>query len=433
MKKFVTFLGCIWAALAAFAQQPGQEEEELRCGFYLSPESRERMAYFFEHADKLGQAPANARTENIIYRIPLIFHVFHYGEPVGTGTNISAAQIYSQIEVLNEDFRRLNPDRDQTLPEFRNVAADTGIEFYPAAYDSAGRLLPERGIRRYQIQRRPGFFWTNETLDRELKPQTIWDPTRYVNVWIIDSLRLNNRVGIAYAQFPDLSGLQGLPQQGGLALTDGLVIRYNRIGSFNKVNVPQLARGPYNLGRTLTHEMGHFLGLLHPFDQYSCLVDGDFCPDTPPTNAENFRCNLNVRYCPNAPTPTMIQNYMDFTDDFCMNLFTQCQAQRMRRVLEVSPRRRELLTSTVGLESAAEQPEVRLYPNPARSVLRVEVRGLQPTAYKLYDMLGRELQADEWSGGNTLMISLQDKPRGLYLLQITTATGGTILRRIALE
>ncbi|MCS7017879.1 MAG: M43 family zinc metalloprotease [Cytophagales bacterium] len=429
MKKWLTSVGLCWVVLSAAAQQ----EEEMRCGLYHSAELRQKMAYFFEHVEKLGQVPSNTRTENIIYRIPLIFHVFHYGEPIGTGTNISAAQIYSQIEVLNEDFRRLNANRTETLPEFQSVAADVGIEFYPAAYDSAGRLLPERGIRRYQIQRIPGFFWTNETLDRDLKPQTIWDPTRYLNIWVIDSLRLNNRVGLAYAQFPDLSSLQGLPQQGGLALTDGLVIRYNRIGSFEKVNVPQLARGPYNLGRTLTHEMGHFLGLLHPFDGYSCNTDGDFCPDTPPTNAENFRCNLNVRYCSNSPTPTMIQNYMDFTDDFCMNLFTQCQAQRMRRVLEVSPRRRELVTSTVGLEAEELRAEVRVYPNPTRENLTVEIYGAQPIAYRLYDIWGREVEAANWAAGYALSLSLSGKPKGLYLLQVNTLGGGVIMRRVVIE
>jgi hypothetical protein len=427
MKKWIAL---VWFSVTAFAAA-AQQEEETRCGFYLSPESRKKMAYFFENADKLGQVPANARTENVVYRIPLIFHVFHYGEPIGTGTNISAAQIYSQIEVLNEDFRRLNPDRTETLPEFQSVAADVGIEFYPAAYDSAGQLLTERGIRRYRIQRVPGFFWTNETLDRELKPQTIWDPTRYLNVWVIDSLRLNNRVGLAYAQFPDLSGLQGLPQQGGLALTDGLVIRYNRIGSFRKTEVPQLARGPYNLGRTLTHEMGHFFGLLHPFDQYSCTTDGDFCADTPLTNAENFRCNLSTRYCPNTPTPTMIQNYMDFTDDVCMNIFTQCQAQRMRRVMEVSPRRRELLTSTVGLESEEIRPEVRLYPNPTQSSFKVEITGAQAIDYQLYDTMGRQVAAGTMTN-NEADFSLEGRSKGLYLLQMNTSKGA-VLRRLIVE
>ncbi|MDW8211270.1 MAG: M43 family zinc metalloprotease [Cytophagales bacterium] len=426
------WLICIFPYLPtlAFSQS---FEEEVRCHFYFSPEWRQKMSYFFDHVKKLDSIPANARTEQVIYRIPLIFHVFHYGEPIGVGTNISAEQIYSQIEVLNEDFRRLNPDRNQTLPEFQSVAADAGIEFYPAVFDSAGRLLPERGIRRYRIERVPGFFWTNETLDRDLKPRTIWDPTRYLNIWVIDSLRLNNRVGIAYAQFPDLSGLAGLAPQGGLALTDGLVVRYNRLGSFNKVNVPQLARGPYNLGRTLTHEMGHFLGLLHPFEQYSCNIDGDFCPDTPFTNAENFRCNLNVRYCPNTPTPTMIQNFMDFTDDFCMNLFTQCQVQRMRRVLEVSPRRKELVTSTVGLPEEAPRPVVRLYPNPAEGACKVEVNYAQPLSYRLCDNLGRTVEQVENLTSNQFTICLEGKPKGLYLLQVTTSSGGMILQRLVVQ
>jgi hypothetical protein len=417
MKSLLLIL-CITGLLATQLKAQHDHNTELRCQFYQN--TSELPSYFINHQEVLQERikarQVNFRTEEQVYRIPVIVHVMHYGEPIGTGTNISAAQIQSQIEVLNEDFRRLNPDRTETVAQFTGVAGDSGIEFYLAQLDSSGNRLPERGIIRRLIERRP--FWTNETFDAEIKPSTIWDPSRYLNIWVIDSLRLNNQTGIGYAQFPDLSGLDGLQPQGGLALTDGIVIRYNRIGSFNKVEVPQLARGPYNLGRTLTHEMGHFFGLLHTFDALNC-TDSDFCPDTPPTDSPNFRCNLTRQSC---GTLTMIQNYMDFTDDFCMNLFTRDQIRRMRTVLDVSPRRRELAGSVVGFNDAQLQQQVKIYPNPASEGFRIHFEAGQLRRCSLISLTGQVLSQEDASG-NEHFLQTGNIGAGIYLLQAETDAG----------
>lgn len=195
----------------AFAQ------EERRCGFPIFPEEKAKYSYFFDYQEKLNQEieryssqEAFSRTENDIVVIPVIVHVIHNGEPIGTGTNISASQIQTQIDVLNEDFSNNNPYKSRTLAQFRNLADDTGIRFVLASYDVNGNLLSERGIRRLRSPNGKR-VWTPDEFDREIKPTTIWDPTKYLNIWTVDSLRIGNEVGIGYSSLPDLTGLEGLP------------------------------------------------------------------------------------------------------------------------------------------------------------------------------------------------------------------------------
>lgn len=275
------------------------------------------------------------------YRIPIIIHVIHNGEPIGEGANISAAQIYGQIEVLNEDFNFRNADKDETLDIFKDVAANPSIEFVPATVDPEGRPLKEVGITRSK-----GCLtsWNDFTFNALAKPNTVWDSNQYFNIWVTKYDQLG------YAQFPNLSGLGGIKEDEGEANTDGIVIRYINFGSIEKTpNIPQLIEGsPFNLGRTATHEIGHFFGLLHTWGEeipLSCATD-DFCDDTPNTSKKQRGCNLNEPSC-EAGKIVMTQNFMEYTDDRCMTLFTADQVERMQAVLEISPRRKELLTSSV--------------------------------------------------------------------------------------
>ncbi|MCU0450119.1 MAG: zinc-dependent metalloprotease [Bernardetiaceae bacterium] len=434
-----------WLICLMLGALPGvraQEADEQRCGNFGEAKMRQAQAYFFAHQAALqqqiarhGHQPSPFRPENFQYRLPIVFHVLHYGEPVGEGTNISAGQVYSQLEVLNEDYQRRNPDFASTLAAFQPVAGQMSIEFYPARDNPTGQRLAEPGINRIQIPRpASGFFWTNESFDRDFKPRNLWDPNRYLNVWVVDSLRLGGALGAGYAQFPDLSGLAGVPVNNGGATTDGLVARYTRIGSVTKVPSARPLRhsqpGRFDRGRTLTHEMGHFLGLLHPFEGGSCTVDGDFCPDTPPTNSSTLNCNLNLAPC---GVPVMAQNFMQFTDDACMSLFTACQVQRMTTVLEVAPRRRSLLTSNVGdggpvtgLAQTDFSQRVRLYPNPARQQVRVQLPFYAAARQViLYNPLGQAVR--QWDAtGTQLDLELAGMPAGVYYLHLQTAQGAAV-------
>jgi hypothetical protein len=271
-----------------------------------------------------------------IYRIPVVVHVVHNGEAVGTGPNISVAQVQSQIEVLNEDFRRMEGTNG-----FDPQGIDTQIEFYLASTDPDGNVLPEPGIHRYDggLPVWPTGFFTS--VDSVLKPATIWDPFRYFNIWTVNFGGFIGRNLLGYAQFPSKSGLPGLDDDEGPANTDGVVVGYKYFGSSEKGNFPDL-NSTYNLGRTCTHEVGHWLGLRHIWGDGDCLAD-DFCDDTPPSNDANFSCTPNI----SCGSQDMIENYMDYTEDQCMSLFTQDQKERMIQVLLNSPRRNTLFQNPI--------------------------------------------------------------------------------------
>ncbi|MDT0605954.1 zinc metalloprotease [Croceitalea rosinachiae] len=269
--------------------------------------------------------------EPFIYRIPVIVHVVHNGEEVGNGPNISQAQVQSQIEVLNEDFRRISGTNG-----FNSDGVDTEIEFYLATTDPNGNVLAEPGIDRYDGGR---IIWPtglSTSVDSQLKPATIWDPNRYFNIWTVNFGGFVGRNLLGYAQFPSNSGLMGLNEDEGSAQTDGIVVGYKYFGSGEKGNFPDLNE-TYNLGRTATHEVGHWIGLRHIWGDGDCTVD-DFCDDTPISDEPNYSCETHV----SCGTQDMIENYMDYTEDQCMSIFTQDQKDRMIQVLENSPRRNTL-------------------------------------------------------------------------------------------
>ncbi len=271
------------------------------------------------------------------YNFPVIVHVLHLGESVGEGTNISAAQIYSQFEVLEEDFNLKNSNLESTVPAFKSLATSAGFHFKPATVSPDGTPLIEKGINRIQYSSNR---FTMAELENSIKPATIWDPKRYINVWVCDMGNVNL---VGYAQFPFAPSLPGLDEEDP-ANTDGIVMSYTNIGSLDKVRTPQLLEGGnLNLGRTLTHELGHFLGLIHIWgDVINCETTTDYCADTPPQRKANYGCELANTSCTSLD---MAQNFMDYTDDRCMTLFTKDQVERMRAALAVAARRLELTTS----------------------------------------------------------------------------------------
>ena len=268
----------------------------------------------------------------IIY-IPVVVHVIHNGDDYGVNENITDEQVESQITVMTQDFRRM-----AGTPGFNSnpVGADTTIEFVLAKVDPNGN--PTNGINRVNMCEAS---WSTTDIDGIVKPATIWDPTQYMNMW---SVNFTNGNLLGYAQFPDGSGLAGLNPVGGSAITDGVVAGYRFFGSSD------LAVGnfsaPFDKGRTMTHEVGHYLGLRHIWGDGNCSVD-DFCADTPNAGGPNGGCPFNDS-CSGGGAD-MVENYMDYTDDACMNIFTQNQTTRMLTVMNNSPRRASLKTSTKDL------------------------------------------------------------------------------------
>jgi gliding motility-associated-like protein len=290
----------------------------------------------FEHwmNDQLvirNQLPASLRKKSLPFRIQVVVHVIHNGEALGTGTNIPDAQITSQLEVLNKDFNRLNADATNTPAEFLPMASGIDIEFELATADPDG--APTSGINRVQGNK---LSWLRED-DRELKSLSYWPAENYLNIWVCNLTDFRG-----YAQFP-LSTLPGVETSPVSRLTDGLVIGYRVFGSsdYGAFDLNAL----YNKGRTTTHEAGHFFGLRHTWGDQDDCSGTDYVDDTPPQSGSTNGCpNHPVKQCPeDNPVTKMFQNYMDFSSDNCLNLFTQGQVNRMQIILESSPRRASLL------------------------------------------------------------------------------------------
>jgi hypothetical protein len=280
----------------------------------------------------------NAKVEksqngNII-TIPVVVHVIHSGQNLGVGSNIVDEQVISQITVMNNDFRRL-----ANTPGFNSelVGADTMIQFALAKVDPNGN--PTNGIDRVNLCQAS---WPQAQIETFVKPETIWDPTQYMNMWSVNFPSNSDILG--YAQFPD-SDLIGLDPLGGEVYTDGVVARYSTFGSINyNVNNSFNLTAPYDKGRTMTHEVGHFLGLRHIWGDDICGTD--YCADTPTAHEENYNCPTTNPSCDDPSIYEMVRNYMDYTDDSCMNIFTINQKDRLTAIMNNSPRRLELKSST---------------------------------------------------------------------------------------
>lgn len=279
-----------------------------------------------------------------VITIPIIFHIIHDGEEVGDGDNLSSDLIYAQLDQLNADFRR-----EPGTSGFNNnpVGADTNIEFALALLDPEGNLLEEPGINRIDRNDKnwtaPPYDGINSNyIDEIIKPESYWNPDLYFNFW---SMNLPGDFQ-GYAQFPSLSTLGGMPEDGGAAETDGIVVVSRSIGSSELPNPRGLSY--YDEGKTATHEVGHWLGLRHIWGDGGCGVD-DFVDDTPLQGFSSSGCPSDQDSCTGDSVPDMVENYMDYSADRCMNTFTLGQKARMETVMTLSPRRASLLESTVHL------------------------------------------------------------------------------------
>ncbi|MEC5173301.1 M43 family zinc metalloprotease [Chryseobacterium nepalense] len=290
-------------------------------------------------APLIEKSKTNKSQNGGIITIPVVVHVIHSGQAYGVAQNITDEQVQSQITVMNNDFRRM-----AGTPGFNTnpVGADVMIQFALAKVDPNGN--PTNGIDRVRICQDS---WTTSEVNANVKPTTIWDPTQYMNMWSVKLGGSSSNI-LGYAQFPSNSGVIGMPA-GGAANTDGVAANYRTFGS-SDYGTNFALDAPYDKGRTMTHEVGHFLGLRHIWgdDSDPLVCATDYCNDTPPAHEDNYACTVPIESC----TPglfEMVENYMDYTNDTCMNIFTLDQKARITAVMNNSPRRVELKNSVKDL------------------------------------------------------------------------------------
>ena len=354
-----------------------------------------------------GIAMRDTTANEIIY-IPVVIHVLYKN----AAENISDAQIKSQLDVLNKDFRMLNSDRVNTPQAFKSLAADARIQLCLAQVDPQGRKTT--GIdRKYTTQ---DLFATDDGMKMVDKGGAAsWDSKHYLNIWVC---KLSSR-SLGYATPPGAAGDK-----------DGVVIAYDVFGTVGNL------RSVFNKGRTATHEVAHWLGLIHIWGDANC--GDDHVDDTPAQQSYNFGCSSfpKLSKCSKDNNGDMFMNFMDFSDDACMNLFTKGQVKRMRALFAQNNIRNSFLASSacdsilaeggpLPVTNAVPLPSVslastRVYPSPVHTVTTIECKAATAFTIKtlsIFNNLGIQVFTARLNCEKTIL-NLSNLVSGIYIIHI---------------
>jgi hypothetical protein len=348
--------------------------------------------------DSAGSVPAFVVPEKII--IPVVVHVLWNSH----AQNISDAQILSQIDVLNKDYGGLNADRNKVPAYFSALTAGCGLSFALAKTDPQGH--PTSGIVRKQTSVSV-FSFDDKAKSAATYGDDAWNADDYLNIWVCN---LENGIS-GYASVP-----------GGPKETDGVVISTAVFGTLN-------ISGPFNKGRTATHEIGHWLNLRHLWGDANC--GDDKVDDTPTQQAANRGCNSGEKFtCGSTAHGDMYMNYMDFSDDACMFMFTNGQRARMRVLFESGGVRNSLLFSGAlngsglpvqdTLPGTVGEASLLLYPNPAANIITLQLkRNINTAGNKIYicNYLGQIVKTVSCVS-NQQQINISTLQPGLYFLRV---------------
>lgn len=387
MKYFLPFIGCLLIVLPGMSQRScrsfdyRQQQLSLRPALASAVEANEqftRQQLRLQSVGVTGTNPSHSgAVPSPLITIPVVVHVIYNT----ADQNISDAQIRSQIDVLNRDYQKLNPDTVNIPDYYRSFAADCGFRFVLAGLDTSGR--PTTGIVRKHTNV-TGFSIQDDMKSTAKGGDNPWDRDNYLNIWVCN---LQGNV-LGY------SSLIGGPRE-----TDGVVVDYAAFGTTGT------AQAPYNLGRTATHEIGHWLNMIHVWGDADC--GDDQVADTPPQSQATYGDPTGIVIsCGNTPYGNMYMDYMDFTDDIGMHMFTYGQRDRMRTLFAAGGFRYALLSSpaaSVAALSTDTQAEVTgegnriqtltLYPNPAVSLVSVKMSdaGCLGSTLEVYDRMGQRV------------------------------------------
>lgn len=337
--------------------------------------------------------------DRAVITVPVVVHVVYSS----SNQNISDQQIQSQIDVLNQDYSRQNSDAGNTPSVFQSVAANCDIQFCLAVRDPNGN--PTTGIER--IQTNTTSWSTNDLVKKSANGGADgWPKADYLNIWVCN---LGGGI-LGYSSFPSTNQ--------STAWKDGVVIGYKYFGNMGTV------QSPYDLGRTATHECGHWFGLYHIWgDDNGACSGSDNISDTPNQGSENYGCPVFPHIsCNNGPNGDMSCNYMDYTDDNCMNMFTAGQKTKMTSVLNTTRSSIKLSQGciAVGIKDVFSDGNISLFPNPANTFMQVVINNnsLQNINIKIYNMVGELISASTIN--ETTMLDVSSLSAGMYYITLSS-------------
>jgi hypothetical protein len=422
MKFFSFFFLILTYSSACFSQD--RDATRVRCAVneheaYLQSQNPNRKAErtAYENAVEQWIADNPEYKTRAIITIPVVVHVIYKN----ADENIPDAQILSQIKILNDDYAYTNADGSTTPASFKSLAANTGVQFCMAKRDPNNK--PTNGIVRKSTTV-TGFTTDDKVKFASSGGDNAWDTKKYLNIW---TCYLTGGV-LGYGEFPTSTQTN----------TYGLVCGYDVFGS-------PVADPVYNKGRTSTHEIGHCFNLRHIWaDEPGCTAD-DFITDTPQQKSEHYGKPVYpeiTQRCNASDPSSMFMNYMDYTDDSHMNMFTKGQSVRMSAVLN-NPPYNALVNSNgcippnnVGIEDVLLNNSLNIYPNPASQTISIEfiLQDDYSGSIEVYNTVGQSVLTERLykmnSGNNKYSLDIASLQRGLYFVSIKIGDN-TITKKIS--
>lgn len=384
------------------------QQNELRNNPFLAQKIKDIDSFTYRYTLQTAENAARP-SQGIIIRIPVVIHVLYHFP--GEMDNITPARVTEQLAILNSCFRMNNADTALIPAIFKPLATDCEIEFVLATSDPRRRNTTGI-IKKYS----PIIEWQANDYVKfsSLMGDDAWDPNSYLNIWVCN--------------LQQVAGYSSLP--GGSLEKDGVVLDFDVFGPNSSVE-------GLNMGKTLVHEVGHWLNLRHLWGDDYCGDDG--VADTPVQGGYNFGCPSGSHItCNNGPYGDMYMNYMDFTNDACINMFTLGQKARMRALFAPGGPRVSMLSS-IGLlppliyESPIppESPRwlmPRLYPNPASKELTIDLSYDVRWVGKVLTILNMQGQvAMQVKVSNRIqVIDISRLQQGIYILSAKKEDGDLV-------
>lgn len=395
-KPFSAIFVLVFCCANAFGQQAE------RCAARQSVATRQPSIYSKEiKQNELG--------ERAVVVIPVVVHVVWNSSM----ENISDAQIQSQIEVLNQDYNADNEQISSVPNIFQAAIADVDFQFCLASKDPNGNAT--NGITRTQTNNNIGIGGTSAIHHTNQGGQDAWNPDKYLNIWV--------------AKFAGgIGGVASFPGEGP-ADEQGVEVNYKQFGTIGTATTP-----PYHLGRTCTHEIGHYFNLEHVWgpNLNSCCDEDDGVSDTPNS------CETYINQCPtgnafSCTQPDMWMNFMNYTDDICMAMFSKGQKERMYAALNSF--RPGLLNSdgceTVPSHEIAEQSSLEVFGNPIENELKfsISAAGAAQWEVMLINAIGQVERLGQFPANQLFTIDFHQRASGIYTL-VASQNGSILQSRI---